>query len=145
MKNAFGPETKALAMPGYVEYLSNTGYVVNGADNCTSLSATATVNSNPAGIVSGGAIDDISLGGGTSDLSYKTPLNKGMANFVFTKPGSGHNGTIDLDVDLTAFPWLKYNWDGSADGTLENHPEASATFGQYRGHDRIIYWRETDE
>ncbi|WP_369821220.1 DUF6701 domain-containing protein [Oleiphilus sp. HI0080] len=39
-------------------------------------------------------------------------------------------------------PWLRFNWDASADGSLEDAPLRFATFGQYRGNDRIIYWRE---
>ncbi|WP_250656328.1 DUF6701 domain-containing protein [Alkalimarinus coralli] len=39
--------------------------------------------------------------------------------------------------------WLKYDWDGSGSisGSVDA-PSATATFGRYRGHDRIIYWRE---
>jgi MSHA biogenesis protein MshQ len=35
--------------------------------------------------------------------------------------------------------WLNYDWNG--DGT-EEAPGALATFGVYRGHDRVIYWHE---
>ena len=35
--------------------------------------------------------------------------------------------------------WKKDDLDG--DGGLDD-PTATATFGVYRGHDRVIYWRE---
>jgi len=36
--------------------------------------------------------------------------------------------------------WLKFEWGGYGTGYID--PSATATFGTYRGHDRIIYWRE---
>ena len=136
MQNAFGPETAALAMPGYMEYLDGAGnYTINTADNCTSLSATAA-----SGTVGVGEITDIIVGGGTSDLTYSVPLSNGLANFVFTAPEAGNIGSVDIDVSLLAFPWLRYDWNG--DGALQDHAGGTASFGQYRGHDKIIYWRE---
>ena len=44
--------------------------------------------------------------------------------------------TIDGD------DWLTYNWDGT--GGVDN-PSTRVTFGSYRGHDRIIYWRERSQ
>jgi MSHA biogenesis protein MshQ len=56
-------------------------------------------------------------------------------------PGVGNTGAITVDVDLTAHPWLRFDWD--ADGMNDDDPpQASGVFGRYRGHDRIIYWSE---
>ena len=63
-----------------------------------------------------------------------------MESFFFSAPEAGNMGTIDVSVDLSPFSWLQYDWDN--DGSLGNHPDVSASFGSYRGHDRIIYWRE---
>jgi MSHA biogenesis protein MshQ len=45
-------------------------------------------------------------------------------------------------VDLTTLPWLRVdsnqNTNFNDDMSLQGH----YGFGQYRGHDRIIYWRE---
>jgi len=35
--------------------------------------------------------------------------------------------------------WLEADFDG--DGSLDD-PTGLATFGVYRGHDRVIYWQE---
>ena len=79
-------------------------------------------------------------------MSYNAILLGGLADFSFSPLGlassGSHSGSIGVTMDFSALPWLQYNWDGSVDGSLENPPSASATFGQYRGHDRVIYWRE---
>lgn len=77
----------------------------------------------------------------------RSVLNSGMV------PGSGSlvsglggaltlrpSGTQGTDVLVWDVPlWFEEDEDG--DGLLED-PAGLATFGVYRGHDRIIYWRE---
>jgi MSHA biogenesis protein MshQ len=145
MKNAFGPETDDLAMEAYVEYLSDaiTGvYLLNSADSCTNLSST--ISMTPAGTTGAENHGGIPVGSGTgtSDFSYNSPLSGGKAGFLFTAPGAGEDGEIGVNVDLLTFPWLQYNWNGNVAGSLQNPPSTTTMFGQYRGHDRIIYWRE---
>ena len=43
-------------------------------------------------------------------------------------------------MSLISPTWLKYDWDG--DGADDDDPTGIASFGLYRGDDRIIYWRE---
>jgi MSHA biogenesis protein MshQ len=143
MQNAFGPETENLAMNAYAEFLNASGqYVLNTADNCTNLSST--ISMMPAGTTGADNHETIPVGTGTgtSDFSYASPLSGGNAGFLFTAPGSGNFGEIDVNIDLLTFPWLQYNWNGNVAGSLQNPPSTTAMFGQYRGHDRIIYWRE---
>jgi MSHA biogenesis protein MshQ len=50
------------------------------------------------------------------------------------------NGTRGTDTLLWDVPlWLEADFDG--DGSLDD-PTGLATFGVYRGHDRVIYWQE---
>jgi len=142
MQNTYGPETDDLAMEAYTEFLdadlSASGqYVLNSGDNCTNLLSTITLDPEGSGTEDH---DAITVGGGTSDFSYNPLLIGGEAGFLFTAPGAGNDGEIDVSIELLTFPWLQYDWDG--DGTLQNPPDTTASFGQYRGHDRIIYWRE---
>jgi MSHA biogenesis protein MshQ len=60
-------------------------------------------------------------------------------------PGASNRGTIDIEYDI--YSWLKYdwNWNGVDTKTLGENPTASATFGLFRGNDRIIYQREVFE
>ena len=48
-------------------------------------------------------------------------------------PGIGYEGSVDVELDVG--PWLEFDWTGSG----EEDPQGSATFGRYRGHDRIIF------
>ena len=56
---------------------------------------------------------------------------------VFSAPGSGHSGYVD--VGLTLPLWLRDFWDGSSLTTL---PAPRASFGLYKGSGRVIYRRE---
>ena len=46
------------------------------------------------------------------------------------------------------YDWLKYDWnniDEGSDGLIyDDDPSATATFGIFRGNDRIIYQREVN-
>jgi MSHA biogenesis protein MshQ len=117
-------------------------YLLNSADSCTNLSST--ISMTPAGTTGAENHGGIPVGSGTgtSDFSYNSPLSGGKAGFLFTAPGAGEDGEIGVNVDLLTFPWLQYNWNGNVAGSLQNPPSTTTMFGQYRGHDRIIYWRE---
>jgi len=139
VENAFGPETDDLAMGAYSEFLNGLGeYALNTSDNCTNL--LSTVSLSPQGTSGSENHDAIPVSSGTSDFSYNSTFISGEAGFLFTAPSAGNDGEIDVSIDLLALPWLQYDWDGN--GALQNPPSATASFGQYRGHDRIIYWRE---
>ena len=61
--------------------------------------------------------------GGKSNIELAAPT-----------PNTG-SGVVTYDAPV----WLEGDYDGN--GSFEN-PSATATFGIYRGHDRVIYWRE---
>ena len=50
----------------------------------------------------------------------------------------GNTGEIQVNYDAPS--WLVYDW--SASGTLDEDPIGIATFGRFRGNDRVIHWRE---
>ena len=136
MENAYGPETQNLAIQAHVEYYSlQNKFEFNPDDSCTALNASditlnGAISSNP-----------VSVGAGSSNFSFNSPLILAEnENFLLSLPGAGNSGDVDIDVDLTNYPWLQFDW--NQDGSLIDHPTIKASFGQYRGHDRIIYWRE---
>ncbi|WP_166258846.1 DUF6701 domain-containing protein [Marinobacter salicampi] len=122
MQNVFGPENiPALEMPLQVEYWNGGRFELNTVDNgCTGWSTTDITGSN----------DHHSLEAGAGSVAG------GIGGPLVLEP-SGTQGTDTLVMDVD--DWLKDFWNGSA--TLEN-PSALATFGVYRGHDRVIDWRE---
>ena len=145
MENAFGPETENLAIKAHAQYFASLGssvnrFILNPDDNCTAFSA-AELTLTPSG-TGATSFDSIEVGAaGSSNFSLNSPLDLGEdENFRLSLPGAGNVGDVKIEVDLSSQPWLQYDWD--ADGSLDDHPAIKATFGQYRGHDRIIYWRE---
>ncbi|WP_353843045.1 DUF6701 domain-containing protein [Alteromonas sp.] len=50
------------------------------------------------------------------------------------------NGASNYPVSYTPDTWLLWDWDG--DGEADNPPNATLTYGVYRGNDNIIYKRE---
>ena len=68
------------------------------------------------------------LQNGLSQISAPLRLNA---------PGLNQYGSLRVEVIVPS--WLQFDWDG--DGSVDL-PTATATFGRYRGSDRVIFWRE---
>ncbi|HET8800804.1 MAG TPA: DUF6701 domain-containing protein [Marinobacter sp.] len=121
MENVYGPETlAALQMPFRLEYWDGGQYVLNTDDSCTPWTTTTIA--------------------GTADHHTLVPdagtFTAGEAQPLVLKP-DGSRGTDTLVWNLA--DWLREDMNG--DGGLDD-PSATATFGVYRGHDRVIYWQE---
>lgn len=120
MENVYGPETAgALEMLSFVEQWQGGRFVTNGDENCpapamSQLSNTAKYHSM---------------------TSTSANMNNGILGPLKLEPSGRGTDTLSWDVPA----WLEHDWDG--DGISED-PSATATFGVYRGHDRVIYWRE---
>jgi len=124
-------------------------FVRNVDDSCTRIPREAI--SYPEGDL----VDDdnrtVSIGGGETTGEYQSLDGVGVnminsdANHRFTAPGQGNTGNFAVQIDLSERPWLRYDW--NRDGNFNDvvMPPARFGFGSYRGHDRIIYWREVLE
>ncbi len=123
LENAYGPETQSLTLPIRAQYWNGSRYVLNTDDSCWAYSA-ANATLNPAGLTSVSGQNGILLQGEAPAVAL-------------TAPGSGNTGTVQVDYAVPVF--LQDDFSGA--GLLEN-PSGLATFGIFRGHDRIIYWRE---
>lgn len=122
MDNVYGPENiSELLMPFRVEYWNGSRFVVNTADSCTPWTTADITSPAPKH-------HTLAPDSGTFSAGEAGPLSLQPA-------GSQGTDTLTWAVD----DWLKD--DADEDGTLED-PSALATFGVYRGHDRVIYWRE---
>ncbi|MBL3558346.1 MULTISPECIES: DUF6701 domain-containing protein [Marinobacter] len=121
MDNVYGPENiPELLMPFRLEYWNGSRFVVNTADSCTAWNTTDI--SSPA------EHHTLAADAGTFSSGEAGPLSLQPA-------GSQGTDTLTWAVET----WLTDDVD--EDGSLDN-PSALATFGVYRGHDRVIYWRE---
>ena len=113
------------------EYLSSSGMLVNQADSCTPyLAENMSMRDYQDNLESG---ETSVSGGGT--LSAGQPV--AAEQLWLSLPGEGNSGSVTLEYDAPS--WLQDDWSG--DGSLQD-PEASAHFGQHRGSDRVIFWRE---
>ena len=150
LSSAFGPETTSMPVNFLTEIWNGSSWETNTSDDCTAIEQSdITYN---AGTGSAFTIDTgrtVTIGGGTTTGTYAddsgTTINfsSGDAGHAFTAPGAGNTGRFNVDVDITAYPWLIFDWDDDGDFTDDTSlPRAYYSFGSYRGHDRIIYWRE---
>lgn len=127
LENAYGPETGPLIMPMQAEYFNGARYVVNDAESCWSYDTGADATLTPTGLTS--------VDGAAGTLTGGLP--QAEKELKLSAPGTGNTGEVLVEYTVPA--WLQDDVDG--DGALDN-PSGIATFGVYRGHDRIIYWQE---
>ena len=132
LKNVFGPETQSLDMLAQVRYFDGQQMVLNNQDSCTTLSVNPTNFSPVLGSWSG------RLSAGDSHASLGTAMTSGQGTIALSAPGLGHEGGVIYRYQVPS--WLKSDSDNN--GHYQDDPLGSVTFGQFRGTDRIIYWRE---
>ena len=143
LENAFGPETGPLKIPMSAQYYNGTSFETNADDNCSTFDA---VNME---VVT--SLNSSASGSGTASIGEAL-----LAQQIELSKPTGATKTGSADLCLTVEAWLKFDWNGNdldltqscdlggVGGSSEQHdnPISTATFGRYRGHDRIIYWRE---
>ena len=159
--SAFGSELVNLQLPVTAEYYDSliNDFVIANDDMCTTLTD-APIGVLPIPLTTYGHIylDDASY---TGNLSAPVPgvspgdtiptlsaFAAGQATLTLSAPGVGNDGSVVVSPLLNNSdimppvlqPWLQFDWDG--DGTHDNDPTATATFGIYRGNDSTIYLRE---
>lgn len=147
MDNAYGPETSGLVIPMRAEYFDGTRFVVNDAESCWTynLPDDVVLDFSESALSDGDtevvevADSDLTLNGGVPVYNSTDDYRIRLA-----APGVGKSESPDqrgINVEFVVEDWLRDFWDPNAPTTLLN-PSALATFGVYRGHDRVIYWRE---
>jgi len=129
--NAYGPEIADLIVPFRAVYYTGSEFSLNEPDSCWAYATGTDV-----------ALDDSGLSGGsTSVIAKSDTLVLGEpavgSELILSAPGETNTGNVG--VTFAVPNWLQGDYDD--DGTLDS-PSALATFGVYRGHDRVIYWQE---
>jgi hypothetical protein len=135
--NAVGSEKLDLPMTLQTLYWAGTGFTLNTADNCTSISLanvsfptyypSLTSANMPAGNVSGGG----AFAAGVGSLTVK-------------KPTASATGAVDVQIDLTAQAetWLQLKRT-TPPGTYTQNPLGRAAFGLYGSQPgNFIFMRE---
>ncbi|MCO4798604.1 MAG: LamG domain-containing protein, partial [Colwelliaceae bacterium] len=129
--NSFGPETENLPQIFKTEYYDGNKFVLNTDDQCTTYDVSKMTLSN------------ISLAPTTKVGATGSFVGGEHNSFQITAPGVGNTGEMGVTYD--SFIWLDYDWansDSLGNGPFTENPTAIATFGLFRGNDRIISWRE---
>ena len=121
LKNSVGPATSNLTQPLQVEHFDGDHFIVSSDNNCLSYDDENIILDDSAPTVALGD-DGHFIAGETWAIQLQAPGVKG-----------------DIDVEYEAYDWLKYDWNN--DGVYNNNPTAVATFGFFRGNDRVIYRR----
>jgi MSHA biogenesis protein MshQ len=135
LSNVFGPETFALDMAVHTEYYNGTGFVLNTDDSCTQLFETEPQFS-PVPL---SWVPNLSVGETSPTLI--NDITSGIGKFRFRAAGLGNEGSVSFQYDTNTFlPWLNTENVDIFDYT--DKPFGKVTFGQFRGNDRMIYWRE---
>lgn len=145
LDDSYGPETADLPVVFQTEYWNGSQWIKNLDDSCSTIPLNKIIY--PDGAIHISSNRTASVGGGSTTGRYAylnattVGFNAGDAGHYFTAPGAGNTGSITVKVDLTDLPWLMFDWDndGVPDAQL---PDAQFSFGNYRGHDRVLYWLE---
>jgi acyl-[acyl carrier protein]--UDP-N-acetylglucosamine O-acyltransferase len=141
MENVYGPETAdtILTMPFTVEFFEGDSFKRNTRDDGSTCSQWNASN-----------VEVISSSVESSPPPHYVMSTVGSGNFSEGRAelelkATGTAATDTLEWKLLDQQWLKHNWNYEPETSAENdlqNPQATATFGVYRGNDRIIYWRE---
>jgi MSHA biogenesis protein MshQ len=127
LENAYGPETMDLRVPFEVQIWNGTRFERHADENCWVYStADAVITDTPPNTVVDGA---------TGMLAGGAPQSG--SEIVLSAPGEGNTGSIRVRYPVPGY------WQDDFDGNgSKEDPTAIATFGVYRGNDRVIYWGE---
>jgi MSHA biogenesis protein MshQ len=150
LDNAFGPENENLLASVRTEYFDGSNFIRNRDDQCTATSQwiELTFNvTNDADVSYADISDEVNV---SADFGLIDGLSQGIEGITITAvtddDGNYLKGQVIIEllpVSDSTISWddfLQYDWNGTEDGFA--NPYSTITFGQFRGNDRIIHWRE---
>ena len=141
LENAYGPETLPLTVAMSAQYFDGNQFVTNADESCWvfNLPGDADLDFSDSALNDGDTSVSTVVDG--QMLAGSVPLSDRL---VLSAPGEGKSeapGNKGIVVETETPEWLRDFWDDGFPNDLVN-PSALATFGVYRGNDRIIYWQE---
>ena len=139
IENSYGPETSNLPLTMQIQHWDGSKFVTNVLEGLTAYDGTVPANYTRSNTGLNPMIDPVNK----VSVSGVGPLFvSGKGELLLGKPTDGSKGQIRLTYN-TVPVWLMYDWDGN--GTYLEVPSGIATFGIFRGNDRIIYQREIQQ
>jgi MSHA biogenesis protein MshQ len=162
LDSAFGSGVADLPVTFITEYWTGSFWVQNTADSCTAITRNNILYDVAETPISTNGNLNVSLAGGTTTGVYTSinatsvNFNSGDARHRFTAPGGAVEDSFPVRINLASYPWLTADWNqmNNVPSNEQCNPlpptlpdtdcslRATIGFGQYRGHDRVIYWRE---
>ncbi|ABZ78380.1 PA14-related domain protein [Shewanella halifaxensis HAW-EB4] len=142
MQNAYGPSSEELRLEVSTQYVNAAGkWVTNTSDSCSVFDTTSATESADVGLnlkpdVGLEAVQGFTQTGGSGKAGAI-----GLGNSFIYFPAPHSDGEVGLQQHVDK--WLQWYWNYDGNTGLQD-PRATAYFGTYRGHDRIIYWREVN-
>ena len=133
VQQAYGPENLDLDVGLEAQIFEGGTFGRNLFDSCTTYAGSL---GSLGGFQGNLQSTDTSLIAPVASTVLVGGANSNSAPLTLSAPGFTHEGSVEVTLDVPA--WLEFDWDGA--GAVD--PSGTATFGRYRGHDRIIYWRE---
>ncbi|WP_299790273.1 DUF6701 domain-containing protein [uncultured Shewanella sp.] len=145
LENAYGPETDTIRMPVTAQYWDGTRWVVNTLDSCTDIASAALpatdVTYNPA-LVPPQSVTRVAGTNTVPDSDFSMGRFELLWQSLVATPNR-YRGQVTAPLVVPV--WLQWYWNYDGDQPNELYdPRASAFFGTYRGHDRVIQWREVN-
>lgn len=153
--SAWGPESAGLAVPLRVEYWNGSTWIASPEDetqilrtdftftDSSSNSADISVDPITAPVGSNPAVSYTNDPTGNSSIDFGDGVGGGSGDAGMFVGSPGATGYFTMDVNLSSYSWLRFDWNQDGDYTNDNStPTATINFETYRGHDRVIYWRE---
>lgn len=155
--DVWGPESSGLSIPLQVQYWNGSIWILSAGDE-TQIPRTAITFIDSGGSSSPMTSDPVTAPVGSNPnvsfiydptanatLDFGDGLGGGSGDSGMFVGAPGAQGFFRVDVDLINFPWLQFDWDQDGnynDADDSDLPRFTVTFESYRGHDRIIFWRE---
>nr|WP_283102798.1 DUF6701 domain-containing protein [Shewanella abyssi] len=135
MQNAYGPSSEQLRLELGTEYVNTDAeWVRNSADSCSGFST----DDDGLELTRDVALGNVNAFTGSNGTGKVGTVGLGNSFIYFPAPNAEGEVGLQLHVDK----WLQWYW--NYDSSALEDPRATAYFGTYRGHDRIIYWREVN-
>ncbi|MGS2721186.1 DUF6701 domain-containing protein [Paraglaciecola aestuariivivens] len=147
LESTYGPETESLNVPIKSEYFSNNQWLLNTDDSCTSIAFTEANNQIVLTAIDNDITNLVGAVESQGQLLNGLPVGDQLTLAAPCSGGTCTQGQLQLSLDPTAtnIDWPTHlNYDWNADGKIDtsDFPKAIVSFGQFRGNDKIIQWRE---
>lgn len=134
LRPGIAAETAPLDMAVTTQRWNGTGFVTNASDSCTAVAASSATLGNFTGNL---AVGETAAIAPSSPLLLASGTTITGRHLRLSAPGAGNDGSVRVTLDVS--DWLNYDW---LNNGTQRDPSATATFGHYRGHDRIVFRRE---